>query len=210
MSVIQVEPSHYSFSSYVNAKRWASYLAQMYEALEVDPTDLLYIGVGDRIVTTLLGLQGTTVTTFDFDESLRPDIVGDVLSLTKDVNKQFDVVMCCQVLEHLPYESFERAIAELIQITRKRLVISLPYLHIMVLEGGIKIPKIPYLKFSIPVPQAWRAWTFDGEHHWEIGAKGYPERRIRESLEKFGRVSKSYLVKGNSYHRFYVVEPTVR
>lgn len=39
----------------------------------------------------------------------------------------FDVVVACEVIEHLPFGVFERALAEFVRVSRKYIVISAPY-----------------------------------------------------------------------------------
>ena len=50
----------------------------------------------------------------------------DVTSMSFE-NKQFDCVICMEVIEHLPDEKVDAAIAELRRVTRRRLIMSLPF-----------------------------------------------------------------------------------
>lgn len=102
---VQVDKSLYFSPRYCRPPRFASFSYQVKEALATEPTNILEIGPGNGVVTFLLQSAGAHVETVDFDPALRPDHVASVLELPLE-SDSFDVVICCQVLEHLPWESF--------------------------------------------------------------------------------------------------------
>lgn len=125
----QVEKTHYSLMKYVGPGRWNSYYYQIIEAVKkTDKSDsILVIGKGDGFVPWLLKEHfHRNVFTFDFDEKLVPDYLGDVRNISQSVDKKFDVVICCEVLEHIPFEDFETSISEVAKITKKYVIFSLP------------------------------------------------------------------------------------
>lgn len=65
---------------------------------------------------------GVNVYTFDFNNALEPDFCGDVANITEVLPEDFkvDVILCCEVLEHLPYENFEPMLNQLNNIVRKK------------------------------------------------------------------------------------------
>lgn len=109
----------YSYEMYMNDARWSSYFRQIDEVkkAELDKKDnlrVLIIGVGDGLMPALISsFCHCAVTTFDYDEALSPDITGDVLELSAYVKECFDVILCCQVLEHIPYMEFEKSLAQI-------------------------------------------------------------------------------------------------
>ena len=118
------------------------------------------------------------MTTLDVMDELRPNIVGSVFKLPFRSNS-FDVGMCCQVLEHLPFENFQNALTELHRVCRSHLILSLPDVSG---HFGIKLEtplSLPQIFFSVPSLIS-RPHIFDGYHYWEIGKQGYELQKIRK------------------------------
>lgn len=204
---IQVETNHYSFENYVSTERWGAYWQQIQSTTEVSPKRVLYIGVGDNIVPSVLEAMGITVVRFDFDEKLGVDYVGDVREIRSLVEPEsVDVVICCQVLEHIPFDGFEKTMRQLYSIARQRLIVSLPYSHKHLGDISVKIPKLQRITLDIRIPSFWKRWKFDGQHHWEVGTAGYARRRISETISRVGNISKTFFVKNYKYHLFFIMD----
>jgi hypothetical protein len=205
----QVDPTHYDFESYVSPERWNSYWHQVVEVLRDKPVSVLIVGVGDNIVPTILKLNGIDVKTFDFDPKLCSDLVGDVRDISSIVSdKSFDVVMCCQVLEHIGFEYFETTIIKLVNVARKKLIVSLPYNHRRLFYLSMKLPKIYPIKIEIDIPSFWEKWKFNGEHVWEVGTKGYQKKRIDSIISNIVPRLTCYFAAAFKYHLFYVIDCT--
>ena len=114
----EVSSRNYCFDQYIDINRWASYYRQISEIVRSGPDSILFIGVGDGIVPAIIkhALPDTLCDTFDFDEDLGPDIVGDVRNISEVVEKKYDCVLCCQVLEHIDYSYFSNIIGQLSEI----------------------------------------------------------------------------------------------
>ena len=65
------------------------------------------------------------VTTVDIDPALGPDVVGSVTRLPFD-DDAFDVALCCEVLEHLPWDEAEAALQEVSRVVSRGAVVSVP------------------------------------------------------------------------------------
>ena len=204
----QVEKEHYDFLSYLSKARWNSYYHQIEEVLKNNSQNALIIGKGDGIVPDILKKQIEEVKIFDIAEDLQPDYLGNILEMSNIINKKFDSILCCQVLEHLPFDKFEQCISELSKVTDKQVIISLPQKNIF-FNIGFKIPKIPKIDINIYIPRFYKNFTFEkdgnGEHYWELNVKNYPVIRIRKILEKYFILKNEYTVKENSYHRFFIL-----
>ncbi len=199
----QVDKHAYQFERYVGIDRWASYHYQLREIFAQKPTSVLEIGVGDRVVGNVLKEHGIAYTSADVAEDLSPDVVADVTALPFE-DATFDVVCAFEVLEHLPFEKFDRALAELARVSRRAVLLSLPHYGPSI-RLECKIPFIPRIRFAWKVPHPIE-YTFNGQHYWEIGKREYPVSRIRASLARIGELTNEFMPFENQYHHFFVIE----
>ena len=193
-----------NFSSYVTKYRYNSYWHQLNEVFMSNPGNVLEIGVGPGVMASYLEYKGIDIITIDLETELSPTISASVVSLPfKD--KTFDTVVCCQVLEHLPFEQFDKSLAEIKRVTKKKLVLSLPdkTLGISILA---RIPNFLFWNFQLYLPWALREPIKKvREHYWEIGRRGYPTKKILKHLEAAGfKVERNYRVPEYPYHHFFV------
>lgn len=206
-SCLQVDSLHYDFGRYVTPERWNSYWHQVNEALQDKPSKILIIGVGDNIVPAIIRTKGVDVKTFDYDPDLNSDYVGDIRDIASIIqNNSFDVVICCQVLEHLDFEFFEPIVQNLIKIANKKVILSVPYNHRRFFYLSMKLPKLASIMCEIAIPTFWHKWKFDGEHFWEVGTKGYQKKRIDQIISKIAPITKCYFASAFKYHLFYVID----
>ena len=161
---------------YDSKERFCSYWHQINEIISFEPEKILEIGVGNGFTSKYLKDRNLNVITFDVENELSPDVVGSVLKLPF-VSESFDVIACYEVLEHLPYSEFPKALKEIHRVSRKHAVLSLPDVT-TVYRINIELPRIRPIKRLINHPFHRPAQhVFDGEHYWEIG-KTSPLKRI--------------------------------
>lgn len=192
---------------YDSKRRFCSYWHQIQEVLARNPRHVLEVGVGTRFVSRYLLAIGIPVVTCDVDPDMRPDFVASITQLPFSDNA-FDIVIACEILEHLPYEESLAALKELHRVTSQWLVMSLPD---ATPAAAIQFP-VPFIKkvkwlFGVPslFPPIHQI-TKHG-HQWEIGKRNYPLARIKGDVSKAGfTVVKTYRVFENPYHRFFVLE----
>lgn len=200
------EPYHYFKHSYDSKKRFISYWHQINEIISLEPEKILEIGVGNGFTSKYLKDRNLNVITFDIEHGLSPDVVGSVLKLPFS-SESFDVVACCEVLEHLPYSEFPKALKEIHRVSRKHVVLSLPDVT-TVYRINIELPRIRPIKRLVNHPFHRPAQhVFDGEHYWEIGKIGYPRKRIELDIRQAGlNIIKTYRAFEFYYHRFFLLE----
>lgn len=199
----QVEASHYNFDEYVTWERWQSYYTQLSTVLRSQPKSVLVVGAGDGLVASMLKTLGIDVKTVDIDPDLKPDYCLSILEMSKSIPAQFDLVLCCQVLEHLPFENFRACLKELKALSKERVILSLPYRSFRPWNMVVKLPRLKPWFFAISIPIWFKKIKFDGEHYWEVGAKGFSNRFIKNILSEAFKVNFSFKVEGNPYHIFY-------
>jgi len=194
----------YKVGTYAKLDRFASYAAQTQFILGTNPSKVLEIGVGDGIVSGYFRRHSDIpYTTADFAADLSPDVVADVRSLPFEIDA-FDTVCAFQVLEHLPFEDFEKSVGELMRVAKKYVIISLPHFS-HPLKFSLKVPLLPEIKICIRLPHP-REHIFDGQHYWEIGKRNYSARRIRSLLQKHGAIEREFTPFENPAHHFFVLK----
>jgi SAM-dependent methyltransferase len=203
---IQVPVEHYFKKSYDTKARFISYWHQIDEIVQINPTTILEIGIGNGFVSDYLKKRSYYIKTIDIDERLNPDYIGNVLNLPFD-DSSFQVVSCCEVLEHIPYENFKTALSEIYRVTNNYAIISIPDVT-RAYRLDIQIPKIGEITKLIVLPKRKKIiHKFDGEHYWEIGKKNYPLNKIINDINLSGfTVLKTYRIFEFTYHRFFILK----
>lgn len=191
----------YRLISYYNQKR-------IINSLGKNVKSILEIGIFNSLFSEILTKEGYQVTRADFDVNLDPDIVCDLRSDFEIPKDKFDAIVLFQVLEHIPYDDFEKAVKKLAEATKKFVVISLPYnSEYLTVQFRFSFAKRPR-SLLLQIPKFWssKPRTHD-EHYWEIGLKGYPKKRIISSLEQSGlKLRREYQDPLHPYHYFFVLE----
>jgi ubiquinone/menaquinone biosynthesis C-methylase UbiE len=202
----QVKKIHYQFNKYLKKERWVSIWHQIDEVSKLNPSNVLEIGPGPGIFKYLLNNNGISVETVDIDPDLNPDIVASATKLPL-LNNSYDCVCAFQVLEHLNYEDSLKAFNEMVRVSKRYIVISIPNSKTM-WSYSIYIPKLGQLNFHIPRPSLRsNVHKFDGQHYWEINKKGYSFNEICRNFNFFKvKLIKSYRVDENPYHHFFLYE----
>ena len=209
----QVSQSYYFKKKYADLERFISYFYQVdliAECMRDSRDRVLEIGVGNGTVSDYLRKAGVALTTCDFDRRLNPDHVADVRTLPF-VDNSFDIVTAFEVLEHIPFEDFEGALRELHRVSRRRVILSLPYRSTS-FELVLKFPYVRtifrrlYLGIFLRIPLIFRRAGPHSQHHWEMDLARFPLRRIRAILRRYFTVIREVRPVLHSYHYFFVLE----
>lgn len=195
---------NYFAADYEDKNRWMSYWHQIKGVSDFNPESILIVGKGSGLVSEYLKLSGKKITTLDIDELLHPDVIASVLEMPF-IDNEFDAVLCAQVLEHLPYDDFSRAILEIKRVAKSGAVISLPHFG-PTIRFLFKLPFFPEIKFMIKLPYP-KKHQFKGEHYWEIGKRGYSTGKIKKDIETCGlTIARDYIVFENPLHHFFILK----
>lgn len=193
----------YKFNLYVEKNRWISFWHQIDEVIKLNPTNVLEIGVGPGIFKDIIIKSGIQVSTVDINPDLGPDYVASATNLPFE-NDSFDCVCAFQMLEHLPYNETLLALSEMVRVSKKNIVISIPNSK-KVWYNSLQIPLIGRFNLHIPIPFKQR--IIDKEHFWEINKKGYSLKRILSDFSSLNlKLVQSFRVNENPYHHFFCLE----
>lgn len=216
---------HYLSSKYEDFNLWMDYWYQKKLLAETKPDKILEIGKGTGMLEVVMEKDGYNFVTLDIDKKLKPDFIGDIINLPFKRNS-FDTSCAFEVLEHIPFEEFDRALTELKRVSKNYVVISLPYASIyfsfafqfFYMKKIDKIFKFLHIKpfepshWNINIPLFFlNKQGMIKAHAWEMGRAGYPVSKIRSIIKDCGLS----IVKEEGrifypYHRFFILKKVVQ
>lgn len=201
----QVDASHYTDEGF-GPLRIESLTSQMRAIAYCGCSRILEIGVGGGHIGAFLSrFSQMEHTSIDIAEDLNPDVVGSVLDMPFNEN-QFELTLCCQVLEHLPFECFEVALREIRRVTTTRIILSLPDQRKR-LGIAICLPRIPWFKRELNYSLR-PSVNKDKWHSWEIGYKNTPNRRVKKAIINSGcKVKSNYRLEKHPWHNIWILQP---
>jgi SAM-dependent methyltransferase len=158
---------------------------------------VLVVGPGQGLDTHVLKWRGYEVTTFDIDETFRPDHVGSVHDLRMFRDAQFDVVTASHVLEHLPLAYLDPALAEIARVGRFALVylpVAGRHLQLRMQPGflGLDWSLVLDLFNYFHRPSGDVPRYCQRQHYWEIGMRGFRVRDVAARLAPHFEVLRAY------------------
>jgi hypothetical protein len=172
--------------------------------LEIGP----YLGA----VTALLCSAGYDVTTLDIerrrDAAFAALKVAHIEADIRDLDAAriaalgIDAILCCETLEHLPYQTLPDILGRLAATGARYLVLSVPYMGTQ-LSFSIYVNRHVLRKYTsfkkffgfrrFPAPAADGGWD---AHRWEIGYRDYPLDDFRHQVETHYRVLQTEFTSG--------------
>lgn len=197
--------SDYFADSYFELTQLLSLAHQVHGVYQMRPTSILEIGIGNGFVSDFFRKSGISVKTADINAALKPDIIAPLQELPQHMDGQrADVVVCCEVLEHIPLEELPRNIAAL-RALGDRLFLTLPnYRKTFGLAGLLRIPKLKAKPWSFTIDFPGRK-RLPPEHFWEVGhSPASSNSSILRELKKHYNNVQTGRFTFNRYHRVYV------
>lgn len=195
---------------YINKFRMVSYYnqARIVRALgKNEVKTILEVGIRNSLFSNLLKMENYEVTTADLEQEYHPDILLDLTTDFKLPEEKFDAIVLFQVLEHIPYENFEKSLTRLASFTKKYIVISLPYQSLFLAWQFHASFAWRTRHILLQLPKFWMKQPAGSDHCWEMGIDGYPKKRIVNSIEKSGlKIQREFQDPYNPYHYFFVLK----
>lgn len=161
-------------------------------------TLILEIGPGRGYFRSIVPLLGYSIYTLDRNPDNGADFTGDISDFNPAIS--YDAVFAFEVLEHMPYRRSIEFFAEMIRLSSKHVIISLPIRQHQILGKRWEWPRRP----DIPPIDREDHWD---PHHWELGRKSYPANRVINDLESCGtNLVRRFTNPHHSYHEYLVFE----
>ena len=183
---IQVNRDHYFTENYLSKARFISLYGQTNYCLKHHTIgNILEIGPGPGLFSTIMKHLGYDVTTIDFDKSMKVDIAGRLPNLPIK-SEVFDTVCAFEVLEHIPFDLFNICLSEMARVSKSFVIISVPdvkklnpklKLYIDVKLGNWKYQKNIFRTGQIKL-------TNPKEHYWELGINDITDDKIIDKAKK--------------------------
>ena len=202
--VEDTDPTDYRNNPGARRKEWFRYYSEkrighqwfqlhLLDGLTVQ--SVLEVGPNLGLVSALLVNAGFTVTTMDIlpSQDPRPNINHIRCDLTEVDAKTLsgqDVIICCETLEHLPWDRVQMVLTKFFAAQPKYLIISVPYmgfqidwrlyLNAFTWRSKLSFKKLNFLRpFKIDESNPW-------DHKWEAGYKGYSLAAIETKIAAAG------------------------
>lgn len=208
-----IQTKIYKSLKYDTLRRFISYYYQINFITDLKPKNILEVGIGNKTLVNYLKEHNVSIQTCDLDKDLSPDYVGDIRSMPIE-SEAFDVVCAFQIIEHIPFEEVEKALDELARVSKKYVIISVPYTAVhfeMQIRSTITYRLFGKDKISIffALEKLSRFWKYDGQHYWEMGKRNYPRKMIRNLLKSKFKILKEKRI-DLGYQYFFVLEKNSR
>jgi hypothetical protein len=158
---------------------------------------VLLVGPGNGLDTQVLRWRGYEVTTFDIDDTFRPDVLGSVHDLRMFGAAQFDAVIASHVVEHLAVPYLDTALGEIARVGRYALIylpVAGKHLQARVLprSDGRELSLIVDVYNVLHRPDGITARYRGGQHFWEVGMRGFRVRDLVRRMSRWFEVLRTY------------------
>ena len=160
----------YLTKGYLNEFRLMAYIEQ-YKYIK-DNDRVLEIGNGAGMFREIVNKVGK-YKVLDIDRDTKPDFLGDIADnkWVKKFKNKFDVVFCCQVLEHMPIERAKKSFQNIIQFNAELVVISIPDIR-KSLRFRFDMPRVHFsIIISIQGRNIEQHINNNPYHYWALSSK---------------------------------------
>lgn len=205
---VQVKTEHYKNNKQINNWLWSNYMYQINDTLKTNPKKILIIWKWSWVVDNYLkNTCNLEVYSMDIDESLYPDFIWWLPDLSDNIkNQKFDTIICAHVLEHIPFEYFDKSIENLSKICNY-LIIQLPPSTLQLRLNFWIQPYILDWNFNINIPLLfWKKYKFDWEHYWQPYRKWTSMKKVKKIINTFFEIEKSYQNPYNHYSYHFILK----
>lgn len=155
---------------------------------------VLEVGSGDYIVKSIIEPYVKSYKTFDINNNMKPDILGDIIEHNEALDNKFDLIIITDVLEHIPFKSVSKALSNLYKYLTDGGVVILTVPHrrtwFSIFSSINLVPKMFSVKNGLLTPKSFyrnfikrKPWI-DPHHCYEIGVGGITTKKFNEIIFK--------------------------
>ena len=192
---------------YFSMPQLCSFAHQLNFIHAMSPKSAIEIGLGNGFVSTYLRRAGIPITTVDINPALEPDICAPLAEVGAHIDTPCDLVICCEVLEHMPLEELDANLDHLRGLG-DRLFLTLPNSYkAWGFSGLMFLPKLGARLFDLNFNSPWKNKIAGGPHFWEVGYSAACSRTaiVKRLKQRYGNVrSGRFALK--PYHMWFVCE----
>jgi SAM-dependent methyltransferase len=195
----------YFSDSYFELKQLFSLAHQIEKIHKLRPSSILEVGIGNGFTSSYLRRAGYDVVTADINPALEPDICAPLDELEAHLDgRRFDLVVCCEVLEHMPFEKFPGNLS-ILKAVGDRLFMTLPNHRKYFGFGGlVRLPKRKAIEINFQLPIRLGK-ILPMEHFWEVGHDPKTDlKSIVNELQYLYENVNTGTFTTNPYHRYFI------
>lgn len=186
----------YFSDQYFAMSQLASFAHQLNYIHFMRPKSVIEIGIGNGFVSSFLRRSGIPVITADINPALMPDIVAPLAEVKSRLIEPQDLVVCCEVLEHMPLDELDANLDHL-KSFGNRLFLTLPSARkTFGFSLFSRLPKFGTKMIDLNIGTPFKRNLSDSSHFWEVDFNDLCSRdsivsrlRQRYSSVRFGRFS---------------------
>lgn len=196
--------SEYFSNSYFTLPVLFSQMMQTRMIHELKLKSVLEIGTANGFVSDFLRKSGLEITTADINADLLPDICAPLSELPSMVDRKFDCIMCCEVLEHMPLEDLDFNL-DVLRSLGDRLFMTLPNSFANFGFGCVaKLPRVRPFLLGLHLNLPKKKKLEGTPHFWEVGysrecSRGNIVRRLKQ---RYKRVTHKRLAMNPDHYYF--------
>lgn len=202
-----LENEFYYADIYFTLDQLTSYAEQIHTIHSLKPKTILEVGIGSGLVSDFMKKSGYDVTTVDINEKLNPNIVSSIADLPANLQGEtFDLVVCCEVLEHMPFSEFEQSI-KILKIYSDQLFLTLPRFKIWYgLSVFYTFPKLKnFISIGVEIKRKKKNLNNSNCHFFEINSSEQSSRKnIIKLISKYFKKTNHFYFKVNKFHEGFI------
>ena len=185
-----------TWHAYYSEKRITHQWLQVDLLKNLSVQSVLEIGPYLGLVTAIAASAGYDITTLDIESQSQGvgserHIQANILEVEPEKIQGFDAILCCETLEHIPWENIDSVLRRLAAAGAPWLIVSVPYesfqfafeLYFNRYRWRLRsyLRKLRFLKrFAQPSSNEWEP------HKWEIGYRSHSLKAFTRKLGSAG------------------------